>query len=132
MSELVLMNNRTERAVADRVEVAVTRSARRRGLLGRARLAVSDAMVLAPCAAVHTMFMQFAIDVVFVDKEGRVVRLVRDLSPWRMAVAPFAHAVVELPVGGIGANRVAVGDQLYLDRNGERVQLAATELRNRC
>jgi uncharacterized protein len=127
---LTLMNARTNCAVADAVEVALTRNARRKGLLGRTALAPFTAMVLAPCAAVHTMFMRFAIDVVFVDADGRALRVVPDLGPWRAALALFAHAVIELPAGTLASREVAVGDPLYLAAVGSgRIPLSAAELR---
>jgi uncharacterized membrane protein (UPF0127 family) len=129
---LALVNQRTDRAVAENIEVAVTRRARRKGLLGRTEFAGSNALVLAPCAAVHTMFMRFPIDLVFVDGDGRAVRMVPNLAPWRMAVEPFAHAVVELPAGSLAERPVEVGDRLYLLKDGEdRVLLSARDIRER-
>lgn len=129
---LALVNQRTDAAVADRVEVAVTRSTRRKGLLGRSALDESSALVLAPCAAVHTMFMRFAIDVVFVDADGRALRTVPNLGPWRIAVEPFAHAVVELPAGSLTKRHVQIGDRLYLRKDdGDRVLLSASDIRER-
>ncbi len=126
---LALVNQRTDAAVADRVEVAVTRSSRRKGLLGRTGLDHATAMILAPCAAVHTRFMRFAIDVVFVDSDGRALKTVPNLVPWRIALDPFAHAVVELPAGSLAERPVAVGDRLYLRRDdGGRVLLSAGDL----
>jgi uncharacterized membrane protein (UPF0127 family) len=130
MQALTLMNARTSCAVADEVEVALSRHARRKGLLGRNGLAPFSAMVLAPCAAVHTMFMRFAIDVVFVDGDGRALRVVPDLAPWRAAMSPLAHAVIELPAGTLASREVAVGDPLYLVPGGSgRLPLCAADLR---
>jgi uncharacterized membrane protein (UPF0127 family) len=129
---LALVNQRTDEALADRVVVAVTRKDRRKGLLGRDGLAVSEALVLAPCLAIHTMFMRFDIDAVFVDDDGRAVKVVENLSPWRIAMQPFAHAVVELPGGSLRQGRVAIGDRLYLvDEAGQRVGLSAATLKER-
>jgi len=129
---LALVNQRTDEALAERVEVAVTRRDRRRGLLGRAGLDASSALILAPCAAIHTMFMRFDIDAVFVDDDGRAVKVVRELTPWRIAVDPTAHAVVELPAGSLRAREVNVGDRLYLlEPGGRRVGLSADDLRER-
>jgi len=111
---VALMNGRTGIPVADAVEVAATRASRRRGLLGRDRLEPSAALILAPCLAVHTAFMRFAIDVVFVDRDGRALKIVSDLAPWRMAWSPSAHAVVELAAGRLRSCEVVVGDRLYL------------------
>ena len=127
---LALVNARTRCAVADDVEVALTRKARRKGLLGRASLPPFSGLVLAPCAAVHTMFMRFAIDVVFVDAEGRAVHVVPQLAPWRAAMSLLAHAVIELPAGTLASREVAVGDPLYLaPPSGGRLPLSAADLR---
>jgi uncharacterized membrane protein (UPF0127 family) len=112
--------------------VAVTRRARRKGLLGRDGLGSSCALILAPCAAIHTMFMRFDIDAVFVDDDGRAVKVVRKLAPWRIAADPTAHAVVEMPAGSLDEMDVAVGDRLYLlAPSGDRVGLSASDLRER-
>ncbi len=105
-----LLNQRSGATVATTVEVASTRAARRKGLLGRASLADGAALVLEPCFAVHTAFMRFAIDVVFLDRRGVVTR-VAALAPWRMAVAFDAASVVELASGAAGDIRA--GDRLY-------------------
>lgn len=111
---LVLINERTQSAVADLVEIADTRRARRRGLLGRDRLDARAVLVLSPCAAVHTAFMRFSIDAVFVDRNGFVVRVAHDLRPWRIAMSLRARAVVELPAGRSRDVDIALGDRLYL------------------
>jgi uncharacterized membrane protein (UPF0127 family) len=107
-----LINERTNGTVASVVELAVTRAERRRGLLGRPGLDLSAAMMLAPCPAVHTAFMQFTIDVVFVDREGRVRKIVRGLAPWRMSAAMGAYAAIELTAAG--ERDLVPGDRLYL------------------
>ena len=113
-NSIQLVNARTGATIAETVEVADTRATRNRGLLGRDRLEPGSALVISPCLAVHTAFMRFAIDVVFVDRDGRVVRIVRDLTPWRMAAAWRAQRVIELPAGELHAHDVRVGDRLYL------------------
>ena len=107
-----LINTRTSMAVASVVELAVTRAARRRGLLGRDALDLSAGMMLAPCVSVHTAFMRFPIDVVFVDREGVVRKIVRDLKPWRIAASPRAYAAIELAAGV--ERDVVPGDRLVL------------------
>jgi uncharacterized membrane protein (UPF0127 family) len=69
-------------------------------------------MMLAPCAAVHTAFMRFALDVVFVDRTGRVRKIVRGLEPWRMSASFGAYAAIELAAGG--PRDLLPGDRLYL------------------
>ena len=111
---LALMNDRTHRVVALEMEVATTRADRRKGLLGRNSLGVSEGLMLSPCAAVHTAFMRFAIDLVFVDSDGRAVCVVSQVRPWRMAVSLRARSVIELPAGTAAAADIRVGDMLYL------------------
>jgi uncharacterized membrane protein (UPF0127 family) len=109
-----LMNERTREGLARSVENAATRRSRRRGLLGRDKVAESFAMLLAPCAAVHTAGMRFPIDVVFVDRQGYAVKVVRDLQPWRISLAAGARAVIEMPAGSLQWGQVLPGDRLYL------------------
>ena len=111
---LMLVDERTHEVVATRVDLATTRRARRIGLLGRERLDANAALVLAPCLAIHTAFMRFPIDIAFVDRRGRAVRLVHDLAPWRMAVAPRAYAAIELAAGVLRRHEVDLGDRLEL------------------
>ena len=119
MESFALMNGRTRLPLASAVELASTRASRRRGLLGREYLDPSAALILAPCAAVHTAFMRFAIDVVFVDRHGCALKIVRELVPWRIAVSPLAHAVIELAGGSLQSRDVSIGDRLYLAREGQ-------------
>jgi uncharacterized membrane protein (UPF0127 family) len=111
---LALVNERTGLPIATAVEKAVTRSSRRRGLLGRTSLDPAAALVLEPCAAVHTAFMRFAIDIVFLDRDGYTVKIVRDLPPWRIAAASRAHAVVEFAAGSLMHHDLTVGDRLIV------------------
>lgn len=111
---MLLVNARSDDTIASDVTLALTRTERRHGLLGQDSLDVSAAVVLSPCWSIHTMFMRFPIDVVFVDRDGRAVRIVRELAPWRIAVAPRAHAAIELPAGSLRARDVRVGDELCL------------------
>jgi uncharacterized membrane protein (UPF0127 family) len=111
---MLLVNARSEVTIARDVNLALTRSERNKGLLGKDSLDVSAALVLSPCWSIHTMFMRFPIDVIFVDRNGRAVRIVRELAPWRMAGSRRAHATIELPAGSLRELDVRVGDELYL------------------
>jgi uncharacterized membrane protein (UPF0127 family) len=111
---VLLENLRTQKTIASDAELAASRASRRQGLLGRDSLDLSSALVLFPCWAVHTIGMRFAIDVIFVDRQGRILKMVSDLGPWRTAIMPRAHAVIELPAGRLRCQDVAVGDRLYL------------------
>ena len=110
-----LMNARTGEAVADAAELAVTSASRRRGLLGRDGLDPGAALIIAPCNSVHTFFMRFAIDVVYVDRAGRVRKIVRALRPWRISAAMSAYAVIELGAGSLDGCDIECGDRLYVE-----------------
>ncbi len=102
------------RAALD-VIVADSFLARLGGLLARPRLRNGEALVLAPCSSVHTLFMRYAIDVVFIDKHGRVMKLVEHLQPWRAASCWRAHAAVELAAGQARTHGLVPGTQLVPD-----------------
>jgi uncharacterized membrane protein (UPF0127 family) len=109
-----LMNDRTRSVVALEVDLATSRAARRRGLLGRDSLGATEGLLLTPCIAVHTAFMRFPIDVIFIDRNGRAVRVVPEVRPWRMTASLRAHSVIELAAGTAAATDIQVGDLLYL------------------
>lgn len=108
------MHERTGRVIASRIELAVTRHARRAGLLGRTSLEPAAALVLAPCCMIHTAFMRFPIDVLFVDRQGLVVRLVHTMTPWRAAGSLGAYAAIELAAGVLRRHTVNPGDPIHL------------------
>ena len=111
---MLLLNERTGDLVAKDVELASTRETRRKGLLGRESLGAEAALVLTPCCSIHTAFMRFPIDVAFVDRDGRVIRFVRDLKPWNIAVSLRARAAIEFAAGSLRARDVRLGDRLYV------------------
>jgi uncharacterized membrane protein (UPF0127 family) len=109
-----ISNARTGELIASAVEIADTRAKRRRGLLGRERLDPCAALVLTPCFMIHTLSMRFAIDVIFLNSDGVVVKVVERMEPGRMAIAR-ARSVVELAAGTVAARGVAVGDRIYFE-----------------
>ncbi len=114
----LLLNERTHTFVAVSVTLADTRAARRKGLLGRESISPDEAMVMTPCFGVHTLFMRFAIDVVFVDRDGRAVQIVHDLQPWRIAASLRACAVIEMSAGRARECDIQIGDRLTLSSSG--------------
>ena len=100
--------------VCARCEVADTPFARMRGLLGRSGLPDDAGLLIRPTNSVHTAFMQFPIDVVFFDRELRVVRVAADLPPWRAAARRRAKGVLELPAGAAARAGLREGDVLRI------------------
>ena len=111
---LMLRNASTGQVVAGNVELATTRAARNKGLLGRDALPRDHALLIAPCWSIHTWFMRFPIDVIFLARDGRVMKTRVAIGPWRMALALGAYAVVELAAGALANIRLKTGDCLEL------------------
>jgi uncharacterized membrane protein (UPF0127 family) len=107
-----LRHVRTGETIATHLERAFDSKTRRQGLLGRDSLPAGTGLIIAPCSSIHTFFMRFAIDVVFVGRDGRVVKVCRHVRPWRMAAALSAFAVIELPAGSLDESAIVPGDSL--------------------
>lgn len=108
------MNKTKQSTVAEEVEPASTTWKRFVGLMGREPLPGGHAMLLEPCSSIHMFFMKFALDVVFLDGEDRVVRIVRGLAPWRIASARGSSKVVEMTAGAL-CEDISEGDELQLE-----------------
>jgi uncharacterized protein len=100
--------------LCERCGLADSPCRRLRGLLGRAGLERGEGLLLEPAPAIHTFFMRFPIDAVFVDRELRVVGVARELRPWRWARRRGARAVLELPAGEAARAGVRIGERLAL------------------
>ncbi len=83
---------------------------RARGLLGRPQPLPQQGIWMKPCNAVHCWFMAYAIDVLFLDGEGRVLKICHQLKPWRMAACAGARSVVELAWGEAKRLNISEGD----------------------
>ena len=104
------MTRRDGVVVCEECLVAATPFARMRGLLGRGSLPSGEGILLRPAASIHTFFMRFSIDAVFLDDDLRVVGIAEDLRPWRAAGRRGARAVLELPAGECARRGLRVGD----------------------
>ena len=114
-TEHVRLTREDGRVVCEHVLVAARPLRRMRGLLGRATLPAGEGILLRPAGSVHTFFMRFPIDVVFLDREQVVVGIERSLEPWKTAGKRGAKAVVELAAGECDRRGLAVGDRLATD-----------------
>ena len=113
MSTIALIG-REGRVVCEHCEIADGFFSRGRGLLGRKELRHGQGMLIRPTWSVHTWFMRFAIDVLFLDAELRVLKLAQRLRPWRVAASRRAHQALELPAGECERLGIRVGDRLTL------------------
>ncbi|HXV57135.1 MAG TPA: DUF192 domain-containing protein [Gaiellaceae bacterium] len=111
--------------MCERCLLAETPLARARGLLGRPGLEPDEGILLRPASSIHMWFMRFPIDAVFLDGEGRVLKVAAGLRPWRLAGCRGAKAVAELPAGACARAGLAAGDRLTVRPAGAPAALAA-------
>lgn len=100
--------------IGDAIESAETSAERRTGLLKHDKLEEGAGLWIVPCEAVHTFFMKFAIDLIYLDRKRRVRGVRRAVVPWRLSVCLPAHSVLELPPGTIDRTNTKEGDELQL------------------
>lgn len=108
-----IINQSRGTEMASSVEVADTAPRRSKGLLGRKGLQSGTALWIVPCESVHTFGMQFALDLVYLDKQNRIVKIRRNVPPWRMSLCLRAHSVLEFPAGALRPGHDLPGDQLF-------------------
>ncbi len=112
-----LLNASRGLVVASRILPAFDSASRRKGLLGRPGLPESDALIIGPCNAVHTFRMQFAIDLLFVNRDGEVLKRLIAVPRNRIAVCLRAFAVIECTAHHPGVAQTSVGDVLVPEAN---------------
>ena len=102
-------------SLGDAISTAGSSAERKTGLLKHKGLERGHGLWIVPCEGVHSFFMKFAIDVIYIDKKKRIRKLVRQMLPWRLSFCLPAHSVLELPVGTIDECRCENGDQLEFE-----------------
>ena len=103
---------RTGSVLAERAQLATDALSRMRGLLGRRDLPAGEAIILRPSSSIHTLFMAFAIDVIYVDRNDQVVKTVAGLKPYRLSAARRAHTTIEMRAGSLVGQDIKPGDKL--------------------
>lgn len=112
---LMRVHNLTRQTVlATSLEVADSSAKRSKGLLGRKGLPQGGGLWIVPCESVHTFWMQFSIDLVYLDRNYRVKKVRSAVAPWRMSACLAAYSVIELPAGTICESQTAAGDKLEI------------------
>jgi uncharacterized membrane protein (UPF0127 family) len=114
------VRNLTRNAVlGEAVDVADTSEKRRTGLLKHTGLGPGEGLWIKPCESVHTFFMKFAIDLVYIDKKQKVRKARKAVPPWRLSACLSAHSILELPAGTIERTGTQAGDELSIETRGE-------------
>ena len=111
---MVVRNKTRNTVLADAAEVADTSEKRRTGLLKHDFLAPGQGLWIVPCESVHSFFMKFAIDLVYLDRNKKVRKVRHRMVAWRLSACLSAHSILELPAGAVAASGTEAGDQLEM------------------
>jgi uncharacterized membrane protein (UPF0127 family) len=109
---LRVTNSTRAALLADRAERATRFIERLTGLLGRAQLDAGEGLQIVPCNCIHTFFMRFPIDVIFLDGAQRVLKIAPRTPPWRVIGCSQARSVLELPAGTVEKTGTRPADEL--------------------
>jgi uncharacterized protein len=109
-----LVSDRTGQPVCGQCTAAKRPLARMKGLLGTDGLEAGHGLLLPRTRSIHTFFMRFPIDAIFLDRDMRVLSLRANLKPWRMAASRRAKYVLELPAGECERHEIVAGDVLMM------------------
>jgi len=109
-------NQTRETVLAESAEVADTSATRRTGLLKHKRLDPGEGLWIIPCESVHTFFMKFPIDLVYLDKNRKVRKVRHAVVPWRLSACLSAKSVLELPAGTVERTGTRPGDELAIEK----------------
>lgn len=115
---LQITNSRNGAQLTTHAGIANTSALRRRGLLEHISLEEGDGLWIAPCEAVHTFAMKFPIDVLYLSKDKRVLKIRHSMPKSRISFCLSAHSVLELPAGHAAKTGTQVGDQLVFAKLG--------------
>jgi len=115
--KLLIKNSTRNSVVTTTADIADTSQKRRTGLLKHSNLAAGEGLWIVPCEAVHTFRMQFPIDVLYLNKQKKVLKIRDNMKKSRMSICLRAHSVLELPAGHAAATGTVVGDQLEFTKH---------------
>jgi len=116
LPKLRVTNQTREKVLADRADIADTSATRRTGLLKHKGLAPGEGLWIVPCEGVHTFAMKFNIDVIFLNKKRKILKIRHNMPKRRIALSLLAHSVLELPAGTLEQTGTQRGDQLQFEK----------------
>lgn len=116
--KLLIRNQTRQTVLADAADLADTSEKRRTGLLKHTGLAPGEGLWIVPCESVHTFFMKFPIDIIYLDKKLKVKKVRHAVPAWRLSACLSAHSVLELPAGAAAQAKTEVGDVLETEKLG--------------
>ncbi len=119
---MIIRNTSRNTVVGETIEVAETAVQKVKGLLGRDCLEDGQGLFFKGAGSLHTLFMRFPIDVIYANKQAKVVKAAKAVQPFKVVAAPLrGYYAIELPVGAIAASNTQVGDFLVFDDEPELI-----------
>ena len=113
---MIIKNETRQVVIAEKARRADSFASRGRGLMFTRELPQGGGLVIEPCSSIHMFFMRYPLDVLFLDREGKVVFMYRGIKPWRMGrIVRGARSAVELPEGTIHRTGTQIGDRIVME-----------------
>ncbi|TEB06991.1 hypothetical protein Psch_00529 [Pelotomaculum schinkii] len=110
-----LINITNGAVLANMVQIADDFKTRLKGLIGRGGLKSDEALIIRPCKSVHTCFMRFPIDVIFLNEDLYILRIIENIQPYRFSpIVAGSRMVIEMPAGRLAATLTGVGHRIKL------------------
>ena len=125
---MLVRNEDRDTVLGEAIEVASTAVHRVKGLLGRECLEDGQGLLFFRCASLHTFFMRFPVDILYVDKSGKVLKIAPEVKPFKLVAAPFrSYFALELPMGSVRRSKTRVGDHLRFVESEELILTPAAQ-----
>ena len=117
---MVIYINNSNKIFLENCNVANNFFSRLKGLMFKSRESVAQGLLIYPCKSIHTCFMRFNLDIFFISKEGKVLKVINVLKPWKVtSFVSDAYYVLELPSDFAVSNNIKLNDCLSFNKNGE-------------
>ena len=111
---MIIENIKNNEILASDARIAASFMDRLKGLLGTKKLDQGQGLIIRPCNSIHTIGMKYSIDIIFLDKQNKVVKIVMDMHSGRVSICNSASYVVELPSGVASSTNTTVGDLISI------------------
>jgi len=110
---MFVKNKKNNEILATKIKTANNPFSRMIGLLGKDKLDTGEALHIIPCKSIHSFFMKFEFDVVFIDKNKQIKHIINSMQPWRVSKICFdSYSVLEMPAGILNSTKTIAGDFL--------------------
>lgn len=111
----MIVKSHSGKTIVDSLKIADTFFTRFKGLMGTKELREGEGLLIKPCNGIHMFWMTYSLDIIFLDKDDKVVHLIEGIKPWKVSpIVEKSKMVLELPVGTIKKYSIKLGDTIYI------------------